>query len=52
MNKQLVKNEKKYWNFIRSLRNDSRVKEGFVEQQHITKNQHEKRKDPSNRNLF
>lgn len=42
MDKQLVKNEKKYWNFIRSLRNNPRVKEGFIEQQYITKNQHEK----------
>ena len=42
MKKQLVKNEKKYWNFIRSLRNNTIVKEGFVDQRHITTEQHEK----------
>jgi len=28
---KFVKNEKKYWNFIRELRNDSRVQNGFVD---------------------
>ena len=37
---QLVQNEEKYWNFIRDLRNDSRVKRGFVEQKHIQKPEH------------
>ena len=37
---QLVQNEEKYWNFIRDLRNDSRVKRGFVEQKHIQKPVH------------
>ena len=37
---QLVQNEEKYWNFIRDLRNDSRVKKGFVEQRHIEKPEH------------
>jgi len=31
---ELVKNSPKYWNFIRELRN--RVKEGFIQQKHIT----------------
>ena len=29
---KFVKNEKKYWNFIRELRNDSRVQNGFVDE--------------------
>ena len=37
---QLVQNEEKYWNFIRDLRNDSRVKRGFIEQEHIQKPEH------------
>jgi ribosomal protein S18 acetylase RimI-like enzyme len=32
---ELVKNSPKYWNFIRQLRNGA--KEGFIQQQHITK---------------
>lgn len=40
-NKRLVKNEQKYWPFIRKLRNDKRVKEGFVSQQHISEEDHE-----------
>jgi ribosomal protein S18 acetylase RimI-like enzyme len=32
---QLVQNDEKYWDFIRSLRNDSRVKTGFIRQEHI-----------------
>ena len=37
---QLVQNDERYWNFIRDLRNDSRVKRGFVEQKHIQKPEH------------
>ena len=37
---QLVQNEEKYWNFIRSLRNDSRVKKGFINQKHIEPREH------------
>ena len=37
---QLVQNEEKYWNFIRDLRNDSRVKRGFIGQKHIQKPEH------------
>ena len=29
---KFIKNEKKYWNFIRKLRNDSRIQSGFVKQ--------------------
>jgi len=39
---QFVKNEKKYWEFIRQLRNDERVKEGFVQQQKVNQETHEK----------
>ena len=38
---KLVKNEKKYWNFIRTLRNDDRVKPGFIDQGFISKQEHE-----------
>jgi len=37
---KLVPNEEKYWEFIRNLRNDSRVKRGFIEQKHIQKPEH------------
>lgn len=33
----LVKNKKKYWDFIRELRNDNEIQSGFVEQVNITK---------------
>jgi ribosomal protein S18 acetylase RimI-like enzyme len=35
MVKEFVKNEKKYWEFIRQLRNHPEVKTGFIEQEHI-----------------
>ena len=38
---QFVKNERKYWEFIRQLRNDERVKQGFIQQEEITKDFHE-----------
>ena len=38
---QFVKNERKYWEFIRQLRNDERVKEGFIRQEEISKDSHE-----------
>jgi len=36
----LVKNQKKYWEFIRLLRNDERVKGGFIQQEEIGIVQH------------
>jgi ribosomal protein S18 acetylase RimI-like enzyme len=39
---RLVKNEKKYWEFIRSLRNLKGVKEGFIQQEDIPVESHEK----------
>jgi len=33
---QFVKNEPKYWDFIRTLRSDDRIKDSFVEQVKIT----------------
>jgi GNAT superfamily N-acetyltransferase len=38
----LVKNHPKYWEFIRELRNDERVKQGFIQEAYITPEQHEK----------
>ena len=40
MKKSLVKNENKYWEFIREIRNSSEVKIGFVEQDHINPEEH------------
>lgn len=39
---RLVKNEKKYYEFIRDLRNDERVKDGFIQTEYITQEHHEK----------
>jgi GNAT superfamily N-acetyltransferase len=36
---QLVKNEEKYWEFIRNLRNLDGVRQGFIQQEHITEDQ-------------
>jgi RimJ/RimL family protein N-acetyltransferase len=37
---KFVANEKKYWNFIRKLRNDERVQDGFIDKlPHITQEQ-------------
>ena len=40
MVKQLVENDKQYWDFIRELRNHPGVKAGFVEQEHIDRFDH------------
>jgi len=40
MVKQFVKNDKKYWEFIRELRNHPDVKKGFIEQEHIDRFDH------------
>tara|TARA_A100001515_G_scaffold77288_1_gene61380 strand:- start:14630 stop:15013 length:384 start_codon:yes stop_codon:yes gene_type:complete len=37
---ELVLNESKYWDFIRELRNTKGVKEGFINQSHITPEMH------------
>ena len=34
-----VKNEEKYWEFIRNLRNLDGVRQGFIQQEHITEDQ-------------
>ena len=31
----LVKNEEKYWEFIRNLRNMNGIRQGFIRQEHI-----------------
>lgn len=38
---ELVANQPAYWEFIRALRNDPRVKAGFVQQEHISPEGHE-----------
>ena len=39
---EIVKNEQKYWEFIRELRNMDGVREGFIQQNIISKEHHEK----------
>ncbi len=38
---RLVKNNYVYWEFIRNLRNMDGVRQGFIEQEHISQEQHE-----------
>ena len=38
---ELVSNKKQYWEFIRQLRNMDGVKQGFINQQYITADQHQ-----------
>ena len=40
MKKTLAPNNKKYWEFIRDLRNHSDVKKGFINQNHISLHEH------------
>lgn len=37
---EFIENEFKYWEFIRCLRNDERVKSGFIQQEHIKSDSH------------
>ena len=37
----LVKNDQRFWEFIRNLRNSKDIKRGFINQDHITKDQQE-----------
>ncbi|HJY63346.1 MAG TPA: GNAT family N-acetyltransferase [Ignavibacteria bacterium] len=39
---KLVKNESKYFEFIRNLRNDEEVSKGFIKQEYITNKQQER----------
>ena len=39
---ELVKNELKYWEFIRALRNHPTVKAGFIQQENINIEKHQK----------
>jgi RimJ/RimL family protein N-acetyltransferase len=38
---RLIKNSYIYWEFIRTLRNMDGVRQGFIEQEYISQNQHE-----------
>jgi|TARA_R110002110_G_scaffold267845_2_gene483699 ribosomal protein S18 acetylase RimI-like enzyme len=40
--KEFVLNNSTFWEFIRNLRNDARVKYGFIKQDEITKQEHKK----------
>ena len=48
---RLVENNPKYWEFIRNLRNDRRVKTGFIQQKYITKDEHINFMDTYNDNI-
>ena len=48
----LKTNERKYWEFIRNLRNDSRVKSGFIQQSHICCDDHEIYMEKEGENYF
>ena len=37
----LIKNNKKFWEFIRELRNMDGVREGFIQQEYINRENHE-----------
>ena len=37
---EIVKNSPKYWEFIRTVRNHPETKKGFIQQKHITKEEH------------
>lgn len=37
---EFIDNKYEYWEFIRCLRNDERVKHGFIQQQHISEDSH------------
>lgn len=41
LNLKLIENERKYFEFIRVLRNDESLKVGFINQEEITSEQHE-----------
>ena len=52
MNLELKKNNKKYWEFIRLLRSDKRVQNGFIEQSTITKKEQETYMNKYNDNYY
>tara|TARA_Y100000593_G_scaffold91306_1_gene179739 strand:+ start:543 stop:923 length:381 start_codon:yes stop_codon:yes gene_type:complete len=49
---EFVKNQEKYWEFIRQLRNDGRVKGGFIQQCHIEKENHLKYMQKHGNNFY
>jgi GNAT superfamily N-acetyltransferase len=49
---EFVKNQEKYWEFIRQLRNDERVKGGFIKQEHIAQENHLKYMEKHGKNFY
>tara|TARA_R110000824_G_scaffold279892_1_gene467989 strand:+ start:510 stop:890 length:381 start_codon:yes stop_codon:yes gene_type:complete len=47
-----VKNQEKHWEFIRQLRNDERVKGGFIQQDHIAQENHSKYMEKYGKNFY
>lgn len=47
-----VQNQEQYWEFIRQLRNDARVKSGFIQQDHIAKENHLKYMEKYGKNFY
>ena len=52
MNLELKENEKRYWEFIRILRSDKRVQEGFIQNSTITKIEQEVYMEKYNNNYY
>lgn len=49
---EFIKNENKYWEFLRQLRNNPIVKKGFIEQDYITKENHLKYMEKYGKNYY
>ena len=49
---KLIENEKKYWEFIRILRSDKRVQEGFIQNSEISKIEQEVYMEKYNNNYY
>ena len=49
---EFVKNQENYWEFIRQLRNDERVKGGFIKQEHIAQENHLKYMEKHGKNFY
>ena len=47
-----VINQEEYWEFIRQLRNDKRVKNGFIQQDHIERENHLKYMEKYGNNFY
>ena len=49
---EFIKNEEKYWEFIRKLRNHPELKSGFIQQEHISQEKHLKHMQQYSTNYY